>query len=209
MGGGHSLHKKDWLKLGGLLALTATGAGAAGVGPMAGLFGAAAPGAIGAGAGAVGAGAELAAGGLTGMGGGTAAMFGPTAAGNGLLALGAESAAPTLAAMGEGATAPMGLPALAQSATAYQAGPLSGLLGGGDMAKAGKFLDIAGKFAQPTQQAQMAPGRPPQPGPQAAPSRPIYGGKPITPDIQAKLDSLPADERKKMLEFLQMQGYAS
>lgn len=37
--GGHSFHKKDWAKLAGLAALGTAGAGAAGFGPMASLFG--------------------------------------------------------------------------------------------------------------------------------------------------------------------------
>lgn len=39
MCGGHSLHGKDWLKLAGGAALAATGLGAFGVGPLAGLLG--------------------------------------------------------------------------------------------------------------------------------------------------------------------------
>ncbi len=53
MSGGGSLHKKDWAKVAGLLALGTTGAGAAGYGPLAGLLG----GASGAGGAAAGAGA--------------------------------------------------------------------------------------------------------------------------------------------------------
>lgn len=37
--GGHSLHRDDYLKLGALAAATATGFGAAGMGPLAGLLG--------------------------------------------------------------------------------------------------------------------------------------------------------------------------
>ena len=47
--GGHSFHKKDWAKVAGLTALAATGAGAAGFGPMAGMFSGAGAGAAGAG----------------------------------------------------------------------------------------------------------------------------------------------------------------
>ena len=205
---GGSLHKKDWLKLGGLLALTATGAGAAGIGPMAGLFGAA-EGAVGAGAGAGAAGSLLPSGAAAGLGGGTAAMFGPTAAGEGLIGLGATQAIPTVAEIGAGATAPMGLPALGQSATAFQAGPLSGLLPSGDtVSKSMKGFDIASKLMQPAQPAQVAGGTPPRPGPIAAPSQSPYGGKPIPPEIQAKLDTLTPEERQKMLDKLRMEGYA-
>lgn len=57
-----SLHKKDWLKIAGLLGLGATGLGAAGIGPMAGLLG---PAALGTATGAAGMG-ELASVGATG-----------------------------------------------------------------------------------------------------------------------------------------------
>jgi len=59
--GGHSFHKKDWAKVAGLTALAATGAGAAGFGPMAGMF-------SGAGAGAAGAGMAAGEGGMIGSG---------------------------------------------------------------------------------------------------------------------------------------------
>ena len=56
--GGHSLHKNDWMKIAALTALAATGAGAAGVGPLAGVMG-----------------GEAAAAGAAGMEGGTAAAL--------------------------------------------------------------------------------------------------------------------------------------
>lgn len=96
--GGRSFHKNDWLKLGAGVALAATGLGAAGVGPMAGLLG----GASGAGAaGATGAAAGGAAAGAAGTVGGTAGMFGaaPGLAGSLL----APSTTPMLTGFGGGA----------------------------------------------------------------------------------------------------------
>lgn len=97
--GGRSFHKNDWLKLGAGAALAATGLGAAGIGPMAGLLG----GATGAaGAGATGAAATGAAAGAAGTVGGTAGMFGaaPGLAGSLL----APSTTPMLTGFGAGAT---------------------------------------------------------------------------------------------------------
>lgn len=97
--GGRSFHKKDWLTLGAGAALAATGLGAAGIGPMAGLLGGA-TGAAGVGAsGAAAAGGAAA--GAAGTAGGTAGMFGaaPGLAGSLL----APSATPMLTGFGGGA----------------------------------------------------------------------------------------------------------
>lgn len=82
-----SLHQKDWLKLLGGAALLATGVGAAGIGPLAGLF------ASGAGAGAAGAGATTAAGaGAAASGAGMGAGVLTPAAAEASAALGAKAA---------------------------------------------------------------------------------------------------------------------
>jgi hypothetical protein len=54
MSGGGSLHKKDWLKIAGGLALGGTGLGLAGIGPLAGLLGGASAAGTGASAGLLG-----------------------------------------------------------------------------------------------------------------------------------------------------------
>lgn len=65
MCGGHSLHKKDWLNLGLAVGSVATGAGAMGMGPLAGLLGGA-EGAAGLGAAGLGAAPGEAAGAFVG-----------------------------------------------------------------------------------------------------------------------------------------------
>ena len=114
-----SLHKKDWLKLLGGAALLATGAGAAGIGPLAGLLGGEAAAGAGA-AGAAGAGEAA-----------TAALAGEGALGagatEGLLATGAtEAALPTAAEL---AAADIG----AGASTELGAGSFSGAQGGLDL----------------------------------------------------------------------------
>lgn len=162
--GGKSFKRDDWLKVGGGALLAATGLGAAGIGPMAGLFGTMGASAVGGGAGAAAAGQALAGGATAGLGGGTAAMFGPTAAGAELLSTfgsGAAALTPTATEIGAGVIAgtaapSLGMPALGASATAYEAGPLSGLLG-----NAGKGLKA---FSKGQQLVSMAQGPQPQGG---------------------------------------------
>lgn len=81
-----SLHRGDWMKILGGLALAATGAGAAGIGPLAGLLSTAGS----AGAGAAGAAGGAAAAGAAGAGAGTgfASLVAPSMVGTGLSAMG-------------------------------------------------------------------------------------------------------------------------
>lgn len=182
--GGKSLHKEDYLKLAILAAGTATGFGMAGMGPMAGMFGASAAGAAGAGAaGAAGA----------GIGGGTAAsLFGPTAAQAATLA----TYAPTAAAgagtagsiMGGGTAASMFAPAAEHAfATSLLPGASSGpgLLGGANWAKGfdtmqkiSKLQELAGG-GQQREKPEPAQRPPVQPMPISDAVRywqQIYGG---------------------------------
>lgn len=175
--GGHSLHRDDYARLALVAGASMLGFGAAGMGPAAGLFGGAAPGAVGAGAGAMVPGAELAGGaGVAGLGGGTAAAFGPTAAGSALLdtfapgAVAAANATPTLGtiageALAGSSGAAMGMPELGASATAWQPGPLSGI--GGSLRAAGRGLYMgqqamgAANAMQPHAAPMATPAAPP------------------------------------------------
>ena len=107
-----ALHKKDWLKLLAGAALVATGAGAAGVGPLAGALGGAATtgggvaAGTGAGLGAAGTGAAVGTGAATGTSFGS--LVGPSLVSSGL-GMGAQGAAgeKTLNTMTPGEVSPM------------------------------------------------------------------------------------------------------
>ena len=166
--GGHSLHHNDWMHIGEAALLGATGLGAAGIGPMAGLLG---------GGAAAGAGAADAA----AMGGGTAALFGPTATQAALLGSGAG--VPDMAEILAGAG----------SDAAGGVGGSSGLASGGlaDTSALGSSLDGAspsmlaqaqGMFKNPNflktlkiANAAYSAGQPPQ---QQAAARPMSGPSP-------------------------------
>lgn len=105
--GGHSFHKNDWLKVGGGAALAATGLGAAGIGPLAGMFGSAGAGGL---FGAVPTTLEGLSGGVGGIGTGNAA-------GVGMAGLGGASASPGLLGAGSVAGDAYMPAALAASAT--------------------------------------------------------------------------------------------
>lgn len=143
-----SWHKKDWLKLAGLLGLGATGLGAAGIGPLAGWFGAGA-GAASAGAGGIAAGEPLALGGTAGLGAPMTSMFGPSVKGAGLLASFTPELTSPLANIAADAitgTAPaMGIPAISDGAGLGGQGLLSGF-GGKGFDKSLKGLQLANHF---------------------------------------------------------------
>lgn len=180
-----SLHRKDWLKLAAMIGLAATGAGAAGVGPLAGMFGSAA------GAGAAGVGEAALGGATVGAGGaGTAGMFGA--------APGLASSLMTAEAtpMITGALAPEALSAGMFGPSAQGSASLAAL-GGPEYAAAMPKFDFA-KAAR-FNQAMQPQGRQ-QPMPAAAPAEPPQQQKPGS--LVAILNAGMSDQNDPYLEYL-------
>ena len=145
MSGGHSFHHNDWMKLLGGVALAGTGLGAAGIGPLAGLF---------AGGGATG---------LLGGAEGAAAALAPGAAS----AIGAEIPAAELAGGLGGGAADEAVGSLAGGA----AGSPASVALGNDVTASGLLNGNMGKSLKAGLQAYQA-FQPPQ---QQAAQRPVSG----------------------------------
>jgi hypothetical protein len=201
MSAGHSLHKKDYLMLLGGLGLAATGFGAAGMGPLAGMLG----GEAAAGAGAAGA-ADAA---------GTAAAITPEAesalggidamqaAGQG--GMGVAQNGIGSGTMGNQFAGLLNNPASALSSNGMPANVAKGLLGGASkMAGAGGTAQMGMSLLNPPQRPPVQPG-PPLGGGQTAPM-PLPYGNPSGNSLNGPPPGMSMEEwlrRKQMMGGMQ------